>query len=738
MIELKSVRVRKLTNGSNSGLLDLKVTVYGLTSSNTQRKVTAVIPSSGQSYWQETEFSGPRYDAKTNDEIISEFISANSSREKTRLGLPESKTLFKILQDPWEEKNPILRNYGDDPYYLNNGSAIKIEWKKKLPISYSFNSEYLYNNGTNSTPTHILVIGDVFFDGKKPSDIEVDFPNQFRLFYNPASFSLTSSVVDANLESTTMGFSSGFANKNYVLSLEIENDTPTLQQNVVVFPPVGPTEIFQDVSGYEYSDSNLKEINTPKDIIKQVIIIPKRISAIDETGEFIEEKRRWSFDENLKPDYTHNLQSQPGSPFSQFYKFEGVNDDVIISKTIETWVKELSLAYPIAKDYGLKLATPDYVPPTTGLIPDYSPLNGWGLLGGVDIYPDGTKFKFQQVGTSSNLPLLSSSASSVSDSATASQISKLKLLTQFPDNWIIKADEKAPPFSLWIGEIQSDVAPEGYIYSEETDEMSNISPEYLEESFAGLEEETPEFLQEVVSDLQDSKSSVQSYDPGTVDPQASPSPETTTGYADPKVVKVPIGSKAYSHTAEQGYNLTNSQWYGNLLVSAKAHIEHPTFDIEGTESGNLGCASWVSMVFYRAFGLSMIDGKPVKKIPKKIEDFGSKGTADLGQVFPKNPSLWQQIPYLEGQPGDIINTERNFATNKAGHIGVVIDEKHKDGSWVVASNSSAGFGNSSDPRGCGKKNYSVKKWSKVADRNPTRTFCWRWKGSKLPFGKNEF
>jgi GH24 family phage-related lysozyme (muramidase) len=485
MIELKSVRVRKLTNGSNSGLLDLKVTVYGLTSSNTQRKLTAVIPSSGQPYWQETEFSGPRYDAKTNDEILSEFISANSSREKNRLGLSENKTLFRILQDPWEEKNPVLRNYGDDPYYLNNGAAIKIEWKKKLPISYSFSSEYLYSNGTNSAPTQILVTGDVFFDSKKPSDIELDFPNQFRLFYNPASFSLTSSVVDANLESTKRGFSTGFTNNNYVLSLEIENDIETLKQNIFVFPPVGFTEIFQDVSGYEYSDSNLKEINTPKDIIKQVIIIPKRISAVDETGELIEEKRRWSFDENLKPDYIKNLEPQPGYYFSQFYKFEGVSDDVIISKTIETWVKELALAYPTAKDYGLKLATPDYVPPTAGLIPDYSPSNGWGLLGDGDIYPDGTEFKFQQVGTSPNLPLLSSTASSATDSSTASEISKLKMLTQFPENWTIKADEKVPQFSIWIGEIQSDVAPEGFIYSDETDDMSTISPEYIEEGFEG-------------------------------------------------------------------------------------------------------------------------------------------------------------------------------------------------------------------------------------------------------------
>jgi hypothetical protein len=205
------------------------------------------------------------------------------------------------------------------------------------------------------------------------------------------------------------------------------------------------------------------------------------------------------------------------------------------------------------------------------------------------------------------------------------------------------------------------------------------------------------------------------------------------GYADPNKVKVPTGSSAFSHTAAQGYNLTNSQWYGSLLVSARAHIDHPTFDIAGTENGAIGCASWASMVFYRAFGVNMQNGKPVKAIPKAIEDFGSKGTGALGGWFSQNPTMWEQIPWKEGQPGDIINTERG---SKAGHVGIVMDVKDKDGSWVIASNSSKGFGSKGDPQGCGKLNYSIKKWQSVTNRNPSRTFCWRYKGPKMPFGKS--
>jgi hypothetical protein len=179
--------------------------------------------------------------------------------------------------------------------------------------------------------------------------------------------------------------------------------------------------------------------------------------------------------------------------------------------------------------------------------------------------------------------------------------------------------------------------------------------------------------------------------------------------------------------------LIDSKWYGDLLTSALEHIDHPTFDIPGTEKGNLGCASWVSMVFYRAFGVNMRNGKPVKSVPKSVGEFGSLGTGELGGWFGSNPNMWQQIPWKQGQPGDIINTEKG---SRAGHVGIVLNEKHSNGSWIVASNSSKGFGSKSDPAGCGKKNYNINTWQSVTDRNPTRTFCWRYKGPKLSQGQN--
>ena len=138
------------------------------------------------------------------------------------------------------------------------------------------------------------------------------------------------------------------------------------------------------------------------------------------------------------------------------------------------------------------------------------------------------------------------------------------------------------------------------------------------------------------------------------------------------------------------------------------------------------------MVFYRAFGVHMRDGSVVKKLPKSISDFGSEGTAALGSWFGKNPGMWDKIPWKEGKPGDVINTERG---SKAGHVGIVMNTINKDGSYDVASNSSKGFGSKGDPQGCGKLNYSIKKWQSVTDRNPLRTFCWRYKGPKLTQGQ---
>lgn len=129
----------------------------------------------------------------------------------------------------------------------------------------------------------------------------------------------------------------------------------------------------------------------------------------------------------------------------------------------------------------------------------------------------------------------------------------------------------------------------------------------------------------------------------------------------------------------------------------------------------------------------MKTGKALKSDkPSDISSFGSKGTSELAGWFSGN-SLYKQISWKDAQPGDIMNTARNFSTNKAGHIGIVIDEKHKNGSWCIISNSSKGFAGGGG--GAIMKNYSVKAWQEVTNRNPSGTFAYRYVGPKLSPGQ---
>ena len=292
------------------------------------------------------------------------------------------------------------------------------------------------------------------------------------------------------------------------------------------------------------------------------------------------------------------------------------------------------------------------------------------------------------------------------------------LIPDIPENLTIQAKTDMDSFYVYVGDVAKKVF-------DDFDNLGDLDEEYSEDEFKGIDDTVvePDAPNEDVDG---------NWDRG---------PESSTyGSYVPTIinggVKLPTGAKAYSHTTTQGYNLTDSKWYGDMVSSALAHIDHPTFDIADTKKGAYGCASWVSMVFYRAFGVSMKDGKAVKATPQSIGDFGSKGTYDFPVYFGNNPSYWDKIPIDEGMPGDIVNTASILATATkkkiTGHVGVVLNEKDGDGTWKIASNSSAGFGSSADPQGCGRKNYSIKTWkSKNMWKNPSGTWCWRYKGPKL-------
>lgn len=420
----------------------------------------------------------------------------------------------------------------------------------------------------------------------------------------------------------------------------------------------------KDVGGQKYSDDTGHEI-TPTDISFKKTI---KIISTNETK---------SFTLNKSDEFEYDGKPQ---------EFAGYNSDKgVIAVALSKWKMKI----PNYND--LELCSPDNE--SCSIIPYKSPLQ--------PIVPD---VPAKPVGVTA------------SNAESTSSKEKIKVVVQ---DQIIKVKEDVTSLKVFIGILKdSPVEPpleEKTLNTEQDDfidgEGVDIS-DYIESNFVG-EEEAPIDLPDVdpaASAIQET-SAENSYNPGTV----------VTG----KVVSLPT---TYSHTSTQGFNLLNSQWIGDLITSALSHIGHPTYDIEGTEKGGLGCASAVSMIFYRAFGVNMRTGSAVKNNPKSIGDFGSKGTGELAGWL-SNGSLYRKLNWQDAQPGDILNTARG---SKAGHIGVVVNTKNKDGSWNVVSNSSKGFEGGGG--GAVKQNYSVKKWQDVANRNPSGTFAYRYIGPKLSSG----
>jgi hypothetical protein len=111
MEEIKSIRLRDKDG------IDIKITLY---KDGDKRKIEG--KSSGITTFGLSEYGGTRYNNYTDDEIILDFIEVN---RKSRL---KFYSYYEIVQDPWEEKPPIFRKFGFDPYYLNNGSKAYITW----------------------------------------------------------------------------------------------------------------------------------------------------------------------------------------------------------------------------------------------------------------------------------------------------------------------------------------------------------------------------------------------------------------------------------------------------------------------------------------------------------------------------------------------------------------------------------------------------------------------------------
>jgi hypothetical protein len=147
---LKSVRIRpreipvNQRNTAKTGVLDLKISVIKtgprertLSSYRLDEKgegtTTQVPVEVANGPWPSIEYKGRRYEDLSDDDLIRDYIRTNTLRERPSEGEfvvidGLQKPFYQIVQDPFEKKPPASRNFGFDPYYLNNGAQVFIRW----------------------------------------------------------------------------------------------------------------------------------------------------------------------------------------------------------------------------------------------------------------------------------------------------------------------------------------------------------------------------------------------------------------------------------------------------------------------------------------------------------------------------------------------------------------------------------------------------------------------------------
>jgi hypothetical protein len=484
MDELKSVRVRrKLASlDERHGSLDIKVTIY----KGIGKRRFAKGFNNGTIVWPESIYDGDYVNNINNakaetkkiltkqyidsgspvpadldsiidasfsieDFVIEDFIRVNTLKERptgatisifnSNTGKQVSSNYYVIVQDPWSDTVPAQRSFGFDPYYLSNGSEVYIKWLTesydKIQYDISGMTASITASGSSASVTKIVVDVSTNNSSKYP-----DFDLKFD--YNGGSQSEIDSAV-ANVVDTSVEFGFTVNGINY----------PAEGQNM-------PSTLTYLMNGGEaYSDLSMKEINTPKNIIKMLEVIPPR----SETGELVD--KIWTLSDNNEFKYMSDILSDPGLK-QKTYLYSDKDED-IIKKLIDNWVKEV----PIYKSQaaligvGLMVCKPSY---QSCLFTNYqSPLK----------------------------PAEPEKKPSVAEDnlAAAAVTNKTKLSVVFPKDAEIKVREDVPAFKIYIGEPPVEEEGSGFEFQDpELSDLSELGPEYTENKYAGSEENNGEQL----------------------------------------------------------------------------------------------------------------------------------------------------------------------------------------------------------------------------------------------------
>ena len=458
MDEVKSVRVRrKLASlDERHGSLDIKVTVYKGVG---KRRIVKGF-NNGSIVWPESIYDGDTIRAledinnqyqgqgivlsSIEDDCINDFVRVNTLRERptgatislfnSNTGKEESVNYYTIVQDPWSDTVPVQRSFGFDPYYLSNGSEVYIKWLTESydKISYDISGMTASITASGSSASVTKIVVDVLPSNSKYPDFDIKFD------YNGGSQSeidsVVSSVIDQSIEI-------GFTNNGINYPKEGENIPSTL------------TYLMN--GGEQYSDLNMNEVKTPSNIIKRVEIVPPK----DSNGELID--KIFTLTDNNEFRYMSDVLSDPGLK-QMSYSYSDKDID-IIKKIISNW----ELKVPTYKSQasligaGLMLCNPNY---QSCLYTNYqSPLE---------------PVKAEPVTTPEQDNLKA-----------ASSTTKTKLSVVFPTEFEVKVREDVPAFKIYVGEPPVEEEGSGFIFQDDMSDLSELSPEYIEDKFAGPEED---------------------------------------------------------------------------------------------------------------------------------------------------------------------------------------------------------------------------------------------------------
>lgn len=161
MKEIKSVRIRK--KNINYGDLDIKITLY-------DDDQNIIVDSDAKSMQPNFYIKNGIYSEYSNDDFIKNFIDLKSKLINS---------IYEIIQDPWNDTVPLWRSYGFDPYYLNDGSKIIINWSNSEGLAQG-GRKYSDNNGneinkinTNFKEITILTTSDAPMHYTTDNEIDI-------------------------------------------------------------------------------------------------------------------------------------------------------------------------------------------------------------------------------------------------------------------------------------------------------------------------------------------------------------------------------------------------------------------------------------------------------------------------------------------------------------------------------------------------------------------------------------